>query len=168
MLRALSSFLSPILRGKSSNARIPVPATAAPGEPPRRSAIVAMVANGEDRQVLIDISAQQGFQVHFAESPEKALDGIERLRAPAALVDRNWPGSDWRTVVEELSLSPGRPCVILMSGVLDERLWAEVVGRGGYEILAKPLQAEQVVRVIKLALSYQQAASRTLPRARVR
>jgi FixJ family two-component response regulator len=84
------------------------------------------------------------------------------------LVDRNWPGSDWRTVVEELSLSPRRPCIILLSGVLDERLWAEVVGRGGYEILAKPLQAEQAVRVIKLALSYQQAASRALPRARVR
>jgi FixJ family two-component response regulator len=70
-------------------------------------------------------------------------------------------------VVEELSSSRVRPCVILVSGVLDERLWAEVVGHGGYEVLAKPLQAEQAIRVIKLALSYQQAASQTLLRARM-
>jgi DNA-binding NtrC family response regulator len=126
-----------------------------------------MVANGDDRHVLIDVSAQLGLQVHFVESPETALAGIERLSAPAALVDRNWPGSDWRIVVEELSSSPVRPCVILISGVLDERLWAEVVGHGGYEVLAKPLQAEQAIRVIKLALSYQQAASQTLLRARM-
>ncbi|HLH43965.1 MAG TPA: hypothetical protein VKV74_13325 [Bryobacteraceae bacterium] len=168
MLRPLSSFFWPVFRRKSTNARLREAASAKPGDAFRRAAIIAMVANGEDRQVLMDISTQQDFQVHFAESPEKALHGIERLRAPAALVDRNWPGSDWRTLVEELSSSPGRPCVILMSGVLDERLWAEVVGCGGYEVLAKPLQAEQAIRVIKLALSYQQAALRTLPRIRAR
>jgi DNA-binding NtrC family response regulator len=166
VLRALSSFFSPILRGRSPGARARVPASASPRESSHRIAVVAMVANGEDRQVLMDVSAQQGLQVHFVESPEEALKAIERLRAPAALVDRNWPGSDWRTVVEGLSSSEVRPCVILMSGVLDERLWAEVVGRGGYEVLAKPVQAEQAVRVIRLALSYQQAASRTLLRVR--
>lgn len=166
VLRVLSSFFASILRGKSPDARAPVLATAVPAESFGSTAIVAMVVNGDDRQVLTDISAQQGLQVHFVESPEKALAGIERLRAPAALIDRNWPGSDWRAVVEELSSSPERPCVILMSGVLDERLWADVVGHGGYEVLAKPLKAEQAVRVIKLALSYQQVASRTLPRKR--
>lgn len=143
----------------------PVRAESAAGGP--TVAIVAIAANGGDRQVLREVSASEGIEVHFVESPEKALAALESLRSPVALVDRNWPGSDWRTVVEELSLSPGRPCVILMSGVLDERLWAEVVGCGGYEVLAKPLQAEQAARVIKLALSYQLAASRTLLRARL-
>jgi FixJ family two-component response regulator len=44
--------------------------------------------------------------------------------------------------------------VILVSGVADAYLWQEVVRREGYDILTKPLHTENVLRSVKLALSY--------------
>jgi len=47
----------------------------------------------------------------------------------------------------------------LVSKVADEYLWNEIVRRGGYDILSKPLQEDEVVRAIKLARSYWSSTS---------
>jgi hypothetical protein len=46
-----------------------------------------------------------------------------------------------------------------MSVVVDEYLLQELIRRGGYELLPKPLRAESIARVIKLALSYWTSAA---------
>ncbi len=79
---------------------------------------------------------------------------VRDFSAPIIFVDRDWPGTKWGTVVESLATSPPGPCVILISAVPDGFLWQEVVRRGGYDVLAKPLQAEVVANVIKVALAY--------------
>jgi FixJ family two-component response regulator len=48
--------------------------------------------------------------------------------------------------------------VILVSGVRDDYLWQEVIRRGGYDVLPKPLRADSVARIVKLALSYWKSA----------
>ena len=76
------------------------------------------------------------------------------LTAPVILFDRDWPGNQWKVIVQTLAASAHRACVVLMSGVADDYLWQELVRRGGYDILAKPLRADDFTRVMKLALSY--------------
>jgi CheY-like chemotaxis protein len=136
--------------------------------------VVALIVNDEDRREVTricrasisstgrstantgipSISGKDGWEVHFAESHEQALDFARRLSAPVILVDRDWPGMEWRTAVESLAALPHHACVILVSGVADGYLWQEVVRRDGYDILAKPLLADNVLRAISLALSY--------------
>ena len=41
-----------------------------------------------------------------------------------------------------------------MSGVADDYLCQELIRQGGYDILPKPLRADNAARVVKLALSY--------------
>jgi CheY-like chemotaxis protein len=131
------------------------------GDPiPRRIAVasrtpmVALVLMEEDRHVLAGISSQEPLDVHFAKSFDEACALANQLAAPVVLFDRNWPGTDWRTAVERLAASPHHACVILLSGVADDYLRQELVRQGGYDVLPKPLRAEKVVSVVKLALSY--------------
>jgi DNA-binding NtrC family response regulator len=129
--------------------------------PPARVSVVALVVNQQDRQVL---DAQETFEAHLAESLENAWDLTKMFHAPVVLLDRNWPGTDWRAAIQGFASSPYRPCAILISGVADDYLWETVVRLGGYDILAKPLRADSVERVIKLALAYRDVALGPLAR----
>ena len=141
--QALHSFFAGTSGRSTAAARVP---------------IVALVVSEQDRSVLESVSSHQPIEFHFAQSCEDASNLVRQLSAPVILFDRNWPGTDWRTAVENLSTSPHRACVILMSGVTDDYLWQELIRRGGYDVLAKPIRADNVERVIKLALSYLNSA----------
>ena len=128
---------------------IPFRLTQPPGVP-----VVALLVDEQDRSVMMSVSSHQPLDVHFAESCVSARAVANRLTAPVIFIDRDWPGTDWRTDVESLAASPHRACVILVSRVADVYLWQELVRRGGYDVLTKPLRANNVARVVKLALSY--------------
>jgi CheY-like chemotaxis protein len=121
---------------------------------PHRIPVVAAVVSEQDRHVLTSISGQELLELHFVESCEEACAVANRLAAPVILYDRDLPGAEWRTAVRRLAAPPHRACVILMSGVVDDYLRQELIRRGGYEVLPKPLRADNISRVIQLALSY--------------
>ena len=135
------------------------------GEPPHpapsRIPLVALAIAEQDRTVLAEFSRREELDVHFAESCDEAEALANRMAAPVILFDRDWPGTEWRIVVERLAALPHQACVILISGVSDALLLRELIRRGGYDIVPKPLRAENVARVVKLALSYWNSAVRS-------
>jgi DNA-binding NtrC family response regulator len=122
---------------------------------PPRVPVVALVVSEEDRLILSGTSSEEPLDIRFAESGEEAYTLANRLTAPIILVDRDWPGIEWRTAVASLAALPHQACVILMSGVSDDYLWQELIRTGGYDVLPKPLRPDNLARVVKLALSYQ-------------
>ena len=138
-----SFFTSMALRRKTVPSRVPV---------------VALVVSEQDRYILSSTSGHEALDVRFAESCEEARTLANKLTAPIVLFDRDWPGAEWRTAVAILAALPHRACVILMSGVADDYLWQELIRTGGYDVLPKPLRPDNVVRVVKLALSYWNSA----------
>jgi len=48
---------------------------------------------------------------------------------------------------------PAPPPVIVTSRVADERMWAEVLNLGGYDVLATPFGSEEVIRTVTSAWS---------------
>ena len=119
-----------------------------------RVPVVVLVVNEQDRHVIASVFAQEPLDVRFAESCEEAYSVTNQLAAPVILLDRDWPGTEWKSAVERLASAPHRPCVILMSGVSDAYLSQELARRRGYDVLPKPLQADKVKRTFKSALSY--------------
>ena len=119
-----------------------------------RIPVVALIVTEQDRHVLASIFGQEPLDVRFAESCEEAYSVTNQLTAPVILLDRNWPGTEWKSAVERLASSPHRPCVILVSAISDTYLTQELARRRGYDVLTKPLQADKVERTVKLALSY--------------
>jgi DNA-binding NtrC family response regulator len=62
------------------------------------------------------------------------------------------PGS-WTDLLEYVDSLPSPPALIVTSRVADEHMWAEVLNLGGYDVLAKPLSSEEVIRTITSAWS---------------
>lgn len=120
--------------------------------------------NEEDRRLLTGLGSRNQWKMSFAETVAEARSLSENLRSPALLCDRDATGIDWRDAVETLSASSHRPCVLLLSTVVDDYLWNEVIRRGGYDVLAKPLREGDVLRSVKLAWSYWNSKKRTSAR----
>jgi response regulator RpfG family c-di-GMP phosphodiesterase len=122
--------------------------------------VIGLAFTDEDRRLLAGMCSRRQWNVLFADTYEQARAALDHLKAPVILCDRDLPGSQWRDVVQVLASSPHRACVILISRVVDNYLWNEVVQRGGYDVLLKPLREEDVVRTVRLAWSYWNAARR--------
>ena len=121
---------------------------------PPRLTVVALVVNEQDRYVLARLFGEEPLRVRFAESLEETCSVVNQLTAPVVLLDRDWPGTDWKTAVWRLAACPHRACVVLVSGVADAYLWQEVIRQGGYDVVPKPLRPDKVQRIVRLAMSY--------------
>ena len=60
------------------------------------------------------------------------------------------PGT-WRERLEHIALLDDPPLLIVTSRLADDRLWAEALNLGAYDVLAKPFDAREVCRIVALA-----------------
>jgi FixJ family two-component response regulator len=116
--------------------------------------IVGLVLDREDRRLLAGLGSRNQWNLRLVDTIEEAQAASGRLRTSIILCDRDAPGVPWWQNVQALSTGPYRPCILLVSRVVDDYLWSEVVRRGGFDVLAKPLREEDVLRAIKLAEAY--------------
>ena len=88
------------------------------------------------------------------DSVSTVRDGIRYLRrhSPGLLIcDERLEDGDWKAILDAVMKVACPPRMIVTSRLADERLWAEVLNLGGYDLLAKPFDASEVVRVVGTA-----------------
>jgi DNA-binding NtrC family response regulator len=134
--------------------------TAANRETAERIQVLAITPDDHDRRSLAACAVRGQWDLMIAAGFEDALGASEKSRAAVILCDRDLPGLDWRAALKELAASKPAFAIILISSVNDEYLWGEVIHRGGYDVLAKPLQEDQTVRAVNLAWSYSKERAR--------
>jgi DNA-binding NtrC family response regulator len=104
-----------------------------------------------------DAVALRRFLSHTAWSLEVAgtlADALAKLEANAAPVifcAQTVPDGTWQDALAMTSVLPYRPNVIVLSTQPDDKLWMEVLDSGAYDLLGKPLKADEVFRIISLA-----------------
>lgn len=116
--------------------------------------IVALVVSDYDRKLLESISGRSQWAVHFVGTYDETCTALNQLNPPVILCDRDLLGADWRDIIRKLAAVPHCACVVLLSNVVDDRLWNEVIRMGGYDVLSKPLREDDAVRAVKMAWSY--------------
>jgi DNA-binding response OmpR family regulator len=57
----------------------------------------------------------------------------------------------WQELLEQAESPPDPPCLILTFRLGDDRLWAEALNLGAYDVLAQPFDGEEVVRILSMA-----------------
>lgn len=60
----------------------------------------------------------------------------------------------WRELLDLLARLPDPPSLIVTSRVADERLWAEALNLGAYDVLTKPFDHTEVMRVVSMACTH--------------
>ena len=70
------------------------------------------------------------------------------------------PDGDWKDVLACMGQTKTSSVLVVTSKIADESLWAEVLNLGGYDVLAQPLDREEVTRVVSSAVRASSVQSR--------
>jgi DNA-binding response OmpR family regulator len=80
-----------------------------------------------------------------------ALTALRKARVPVVVCESDLQPGTWKEVLEELHNLPDPPLLIVTSRFADERLWAEALNLGAYDVLAQPFDGVEVTRIVNLA-----------------
>jgi DNA-binding NtrC family response regulator len=105
----------------------------------------------DDRNSLRNILAHSNWKLHEVCGCKEALDLLEEHHLPVVICDRELPDGDWKSLLEQVAELPSAPVLIVCSRHADDKLWAEVLNLGGYDLLPTPFEASEVFRVAFLA-----------------
>ncbi len=110
----------------------------------------------EDHEVLrriLDASTECHWRVRFAPTCQEAWLALHQEQVDAVIAECDFPdGLSWKELLEELQNMGGFQPLIVASRVADERLWAEVLNHGVYDLLIKPFDREETLRVLAMAM----------------
>jgi len=90
-------------------------------------------------------------QFHRAASRRDALSCVQQVHPWVVVCDQLLADGDWRDLLKDLQGEHRMPPLIVSSRLADDRLWAEVLNLGGYDLLASPFAASEVSRVVRMA-----------------
>ena len=122
----------------------------------REPVVSALVvgAPDADQSKLKTIFLNYGWKLGCARTQAEARAYIESTPVHVVIVESELPEGGWREILEDLRQNPDSPLLVVTARLADESLWAEVINMGGYDVLAKPLDAEEVSRVVDAALRH--------------
>ncbi len=70
---------------------------------------------------------------------------------PVVICDSRLPDGAWTDLLQSACALPSPPLVIVTSRLADDQLWAEVMTAGAWDVLEKPFNQSELVRVVSLA-----------------
>jgi len=92
-----------------------------------------------------------GWKLFRADTWQRALLLPVARHATHFLYEHTPHDGSWIEALNAISSLPSAPAFILTSRLGDERLWAEVLNRGGYDLLLEPFDSLEVTRVVTAA-----------------
>jgi len=124
--------------------------TQATGQTPFVSAL-AIGAEDRDQVNLEKIFTDWGWKLHRARNRTEARALLDRTPVGVVISERELPEGGWREILDDLMQRSEPPTLVVTSRLADESLWSEVLNMGGYDVLAQPLDTEEVTRVVSAA-----------------
>jgi len=85
-----------------------------------------------------------------------ALSALREIPIPIVIYDCDVSSGSWSEMLERISLLPDPPLFIVTSRRADELLWAEALNLGAWDVLAKPFEADEVIRIVSIACQHWQ------------
>ncbi len=102
-------------------------------------------------EVHAEAGTNVGWQLSTASTLSSALRALRQLRCPVVVCERDLPLGDWKDLLEHTRQLTSPPLLIVASRHADDALWAEALNLGAYDVLAKPFDRLETVRVIASA-----------------
>ena len=112
---------------------------------------LAVGAADEDQVNLEKIFTEWGWKLHRARNRSEARAFLDCTPVRVVISEQELPEGGWREMLDDLLQRSEPPALVVTSRLADESLWAEVLNMGGYDVLAKPLDNEEVTRVVSAA-----------------
>lgn len=126
------------------------PRSRRPARPPEVPIRILLASpDPDDHKRLAEILRPPRWRWACGRTCQMALLRLRREPVSVLLCERDQVDGTWRDLLETASNLPHPPNVIVCSRLADESLWAEVLNRGGYDVLIKPFEPGEVARVVE-------------------
>jgi len=141
------------------------PSSRAVARPAKVATLLAISPYREDHAFLRSMFRHSHWRILGTASGREALPLLRQNSVRVVICEKDLPDCTWRAILEELSRFEDPPLLIVTSHLADDHLWAEVLNLGGYDVLMKPFDPTEVVRVVNLAGRHGAGDSENLPAA---
>ena len=121
---------------------------------PPRALLISPAA--DDHRIFGELFRRHGWTLGHASSIYSASALQRENPASVVITEQDLSLGNWKDVLEAMRALPVPPLVIVISPGADDHLWAEALNLGAYDVLAKPLDDTEIVRVLSLALHHEQ------------
>ena len=112
--------------------------------------VLSVSPNDQDCAALKRIF-KTGWTVVASAGIESIRSALQEMPIPIVIYDCDVSFGSWSQILEQISFLPDPPLFIVTSRLADERLWAEALNLGAWDVLAKPFEADEVIRVVSIA-----------------
>jgi len=127
-----------------------------------KSLALVVSPNDEDHWALIHILRPTGWAVDTVRTCAEAMESLAVERASVVIAERYLPDGNWKTLQNQLMRMEFPPKLIVTSKLADERLWAEVLNLGGFDVLAQPFCAAETLRCVNAAVAGSEQIARSM------
>jgi len=103
------------------------------------------------RGALRNILAAPHWQIREAATYGEAVGILNDRIIAVTICDTEIGEGNWQALLANLQNRAHPPNLIVSSRLADERLWAEVLNLGGYDVLVQPFERGEVLRVAHMA-----------------
>lgn len=131
-----------------------------------RVRVLAVSPFESDHIALAHIFGHTAWDLESARSLREAAGRMLESSSPVVLCEETLMDGDWKDLLSITGQQAAASCLIVMSERADERLWAEVLNLGAYDVLAKPLHAKEVFDSIGQAWRHSMSSRKSVGRAR--
>jgi len=126
--------------------------------------VLAVIPQETDLAVLSRILSHSAWTVLSVSSVLEARRLLTKEHVHVLLAERQLSDGDWKDLLAITGDMPDPPQLIVISREGDERLWAEVLNLGAWDVLVKPFHPKEVFRSIHSAWQHWVNSGRVAPR----
>ncbi len=101
-----------------------------------------------------------GCYIVAASSCEEVLARVRNDDIDVLICEDRFGSSTWQHILATLKDLPASPPFVVTSRLADDRLWAEVLNMGGFDVLAQPFRFEEVSHVVLSACRHRHPVSK--------
>jgi DNA-binding response OmpR family regulator len=116
--------------------------------------VLAILGNSRDQITVTEFAQSRHWHLTLVSTPDQGLSSAAEKVTPVILLDRDLAGHEWRSTMRRLAQNHSKPCIILVSPVVDPYLFDEVVRQGGFDVVTKPIEPDELRRIGHLALTF--------------
>jgi two-component system, response regulator, stage 0 sporulation protein F len=104
-----------------------------------------------DRLLVHEVFRRLGWKLFEARDRRRAMECLDTNPVHVVIAESDMPNWNWKRVLKDLRDRAKPPQLVVTSRQADESLWSEVLNVGGYDVMAQPLDSNEVERVVASA-----------------
>jgi DNA-binding NtrC family response regulator len=118
---------------------------------PEKISILLVSPHSDDLASLRNILHHGDWVIVHCRSVADAAVHLRSAEFSVVVAENVLPDGCWKDVLRTAESQSQAPLVLVVSRHADDRLWAEVLNLGGYDLLLKPFDRSEVTRVVGMA-----------------